>query len=55
MGETLVSTSRTSHRIAVLAGLAAAVAIIVLAASSIRSANRRARSVANLEQIGAAM
>lgn len=48
--------ARTSHRIAVLAGVAAAVAIVImLAAHQWRAAADRAGSATNLKQIGAAM
>src|SRR5262245_41069771 len=48
-------TSRTSPRIASLAAVAAAIAVVTLVVHPIRVANWRARSVTNLKQIGAAM
>jgi Protein of unknown function (DUF1559) len=49
------STVQVSRWIRVLAGLAAAIAIIILAARPLRDASRRAGSATNLRQIGAAM
>jgi prepilin-type processing-associated H-X9-DG protein len=51
----LCSTTPISRRITALAGLAAAIVILILVAYPIRVATQRAQSAKNLERIGAAM